>query len=169
MRRTIVVSILAGSLTAFAVGGASGGAQGVAGAADGSYRLVGDAAGSSFDVYPFAFKVRVDSDGTVTGQYRYTQRRDGVELRISGPLTCATISGNRAWVGGVIKETTRESLRGLDMWFQVQDNGDGDESSLDMSSTVGAGGPGTALKYCVDAPPVLFPFFVWRGDIAVRG
>ncbi len=169
MLRTISVAIITGSLAVFAVGGAAGSAQDVAGAASGSYRLVGTAAGSYFDIYPFAFKVRIDSDGSVSGHYRYTQRRDGVELHVSGPLTCATIKGNRAWVGGVIAETNRESLRGLDMWFQVQDNGDGADSRLDMSSTVGAGGPGAALKYCVDAPPVMFPFFVWRGDIAVRG
>jgi hypothetical protein len=168
VRRTILISILAGSLAALAAGGASGGASGVTAAASGSYRLVGTAAGSSFDIYPFAFEVRIDVDGRVTGHYRYTQRRDGVELRVSGPLTCATIAGNRAWVGGVIAESSRESLRGQEMWFQVQDNGDGAESRLDMSSTIGAGGPGTGTQYCLDAPPVRFPFFVWRGNIQVR-
>ncbi len=121
-------------------------------------RLIGTAAGSNFDVYPFAFKVRVDTDGSASGSYRYTQRRDGVELNVSGPLTCATIAGNRAWVGGVIEETNRESLLGLDMWFQVQDNGDRSRLAAPTCRRRSApAGRARRWTYCVDAPPVMLP------------
>jgi hypothetical protein len=36
-----------------------------------------------------------------------------------------------------------------------------------MSSTIGAGGPGTGQQYCDDAPVVRFPFFIDKGFIAV--
>jgi hypothetical protein len=91
--------------------------------------------------------------------------RDGVELTVQGSLSCATIRGNQAWVGGVIEGSSRPSLIGLEMWFQVQDNG-GNEP--DMSSTIGAGGPGTGKQYCVDAPVVRFPFFLDSGRLNVH-
>jgi hypothetical protein len=105
----------------------------------------------------------------VQGQFDYTQVRDGIELTVSGALHCATIIGNRVWVGGLIEESSRASLVGLDMWFQAQDNGEGASEASDMSSTVGAGGPGTAQLYCDDHPAVLFPFLLERGNLQVRG
>ena len=110
------------------------------------------------------------------GAYDYRQVRDGVELTVAGSLTCATIRGNQAWVGGIIEESSRANLIGLEMWFQVQDNGranDGDvedegKGPADMTSTIGAGGPGTGTQYCIDAPVVRFPFYLDRGDLRVN-
>ena len=171
MRRTILISLLAVAAVAVLAGSASGERQGLLNFAQGRYGFSGTAAGSTFDVYPFTFNVRTRPDGSATGRYSYRQVRDGVELIVSGPLTCGTIEGNQAWVGGIIEQSTRASLIGLDMWFQVQDNdrfliGDG---GLELSSTVGAGGPGTARAYCDAAPQVLFPFFVDRGGLFVSG
>src|SRR5688500_19544486 len=110
--------------------------------------MSGTAAGSNFTIHPFTFSVQIRADGTVDGRFNYTQVRDGVELTASGTLDCAVIQGNQAWVGGVIEASSRENLIGLDMWFQVQDNGDpGSDETPDMSSTLGAGGPGTGDQY----------------------
>ena len=79
-------------------------------------------------MHPFAWNVQIKADGSVQGRYEYTQVRDGVELMVRGSLTCATIRGNQVWVGGVIEDSSRESLIGLDMWFQAQDNGGGRNS-----------------------------------------
>jgi hypothetical protein len=55
------------------------------------------------------------------------------------------------------------------MWFQAQDNGEpGSDETPDMSSTVGAGAPGTGQQYCDDAPVVRFPFYVEHGNLQVR-
>ena len=54
------------------------------------------------------------------------------------------------------------------MWFQVQDNGKGKSEPPDMSTTIGAGGPGAAQQYCTDHPQVQFPFFLDQGDLKVR-
>jgi hypothetical protein len=104
----------------------------------------------------------------VKGTFDYRQVRDGVELTVKGSLDCATIRGNQAWVGGVIEESSRANLIGLDMWFQVQDNGKADPDAPDMSSTIGAGGPGTAEAYCESAPVVMFPFFLKTGNLRVH-
>jgi hypothetical protein len=166
VRRAILTAILAAALLP-ALAGADG--KGVVASASGSWSMSGTAAGSTFVIDPFTFNVRIRADGSVDGRYDYTQVRDGVLLTVKGSLDCATIRGNQAWVGGVIEESSRASLIGLDMWFQVQDHGEpGSDATPDMSSTIGAGAPGTGDQYCADAPAVLFPFFLDGGNLQVR-
>ena len=155
---------------ALALGAASsaGAGTGVVASASGGYGFTGTAAGSVFDVQPFTWNVQVHGDGSVHGRFNYTQVRDGVELSARGLLTCAVITGNQVWVGGIIEDSSRASLVGLDMWFQAQDNGEGANDPPDMSSTLGAGGPGTAQQYCDDHPVVRFPFLVESGNLQVR-
>ena len=137
-------------------------------AAYGAYSLNGTAAGSVITVKPFLWYVVLRANGTATGHYTYTQVRDGVELSVSGSLSCAFFEGDRVWVGGTIADSSRPTLIGLDMWFQAQDNGF-PGAGRDISSTIGAGPPGTGQQYCDDHPPVLFPFVVERGDLLVAG
>ncbi len=165
--RKILISVLAAGLLLVGAGAATGSVGGIVGSAGGYYGFAGTAAGSNFDVRPFSFYVLKFADGSVKGRYDYRQVRDGVELTVRGSLTCATFRGNQLWVGGVIEESSRATLIGLDMWFQVQDNKGWRGGPPDMSSTIGAGGPGTAKKYCDDAPVVLFPFFIDAGFISV--
>ena len=162
------VMLLAAGVLALGAASSAGAEGGVVASASGGYGYTGTAAGSFFDVHPFTWNVQVHEDGSVHGRFDYTQVRDGVELSASGSLTCATIIGNLVWVGGIIEDSSRASLVGLDMWFQAQDNGEGANDAADMSSTLGAGGPGTAQKYCDDHPVVLFPFLVERGNLQVR-
>ncbi len=164
--RRILISLIAAGLLLVGAGAATGSGGHIVGSAGGYYGFAGTAAGSTFDVRPFSFWVIEFADGTVKGRFDYRQVRDGVELTAKGSLDCATIRGNQAWVGGVIEESSRASLVGLDMWFQVQDNR-GRGGPADMSSTLGAGGPGTGEQYCIDAPVVRFPFFIDRGFITV--
>ena len=169
MRRLIIIGSVAAAALLTSVGAASGEGNGVVASASGGYGMSGTAAGSTFVIHPFTFTVRIYADGSVDGHFNYTQVRDGVQLTASGSLDCATITGNRAWVGGVIEESSRASLIGLDMWFQVQDNGEpSSDETPDMSSTLGAGGPGTGDAYCAAAPPVMFPFFLGTGNLQVR-
>ena len=169
MRRVIVTAILAAATVLAAAGAAAGEGNGVVASASGGYGMTGTAAGSTFVIHPFTFNVRIYEDGSVEGRFNYTQVRDGVALTAAGSLDCAVIAGNQAWVGGVIEESSRENLVGLDMWFQVQDHGEpGAEETADMSSTLGAGSPGTGDQYCADHPPVRFPFFLDAGNLQVR-
>lgn len=162
-----VMLLAAGALTLGAASSA-GAEDGVVASASGGYGFSGTAAGSVFDVHPFTWNVQLHDDGSVHGRFNYTQVRDGVELSAKGSLTCAVIIGNQVWVGGIIENSSRASLVGLDMWFQAQDNGEGANDPPDMSSTLGASGPGTGQQYCDDHPVVRFPFLVERGNLQVR-
>ena len=112
MRRSILITLVAAAL--LAVGGATAGTASsdgkvVVGSASGWYGFTGTAAGSFFDVRPFWFRVKAYDDGTADGKFSYRQVRDGVELTVEGSLTCATIRGNQAWVGGVIEASSRRA------------------------------------------------------------
>jgi hypothetical protein len=167
-KETLAAAVAALALTVAAT--TAGASNGVVASASGGYSFSGPVLGGFIEVHPFAWNVEVDADGSVHGHYQYTQVRDGVELMVRGSLTCAVIEGNRVWVGGVIEDSSRESLIGLDMWFQAQDNGEpGSDQTPDMSSTIGAGPPGAGQQYCDDAPAVRFPFLIERGNLQVRG
>jgi hypothetical protein len=163
----ILAALATAALLAFSAS-ASGGGGGLVASAGGNWAMSGTAAGSTFVIDPYSFHVQIHADGRVKGSFNYRQVRDGVELTVKGSLDCATIKGSQAWVGGVIEESSRANLVGLDMWFQVQDNGKRDADSPDMSSTIGAGGPGTGEAYCAAAPVVMFPFFLSSGNLRVH-
>ena len=169
MRGRNMLVVVASALALAATGSAGAESNGVVASANGGYGFSGSAAGSFFVIHPFTWHVKIRADGSVTGSYDYTQVRDGVELQVSGSLHCATIVGNQVWVGGLIEESSRASLIGLDMWFQARDNGEGASTPPDMSSTIGAGPAGAAAQYCADHPVVLFPFLLELGNLQVRG
>jgi len=163
-RAAIVVAALALAAGASATAGAD---EGMVASASGGYSFSGPLLGGSIEVHPFAWNVQLRADGSVHGRFQYTQVRDGVELMVRGSLTCATIEGNHVWAGGIIEDSSRESLIGLDMWFQAQDNGE-PGAGADMSSTIGAAAAPAGQQYCDDAPPVRFPFLVEHGNLQVR-
>jgi hypothetical protein len=164
-KRKLVLIVATAALLAT---GASAGARGDAVAsAGGDYSFSGLTPTGTIVVEPFEFWVKLYADGSVKGKYRYEQNRDGSIISASGPLTCAVFQGSRLWVGGLIHESNRPALVGLDMWFQVHDRGQPDSETPDISTSLGAGGPGTGQQYCDDAPDMLFPFLVSEGFVRV--
>ena len=163
LRGTLMIAIVAAALAATA---SAGNESGVVASANGGYGF----STGTVDVGPFTWHVQLHADGSVKGGYDYTQvtSSTGAALTAKGSLTCAVIIGNHVWVGGIIEESSRDSLVGLDMWFQAQDNGEGANAAPDMSTTVGAGGPGAAQQYCTDHPAALFPHLIERGNLQVR-
>jgi hypothetical protein len=164
-RASMIASLVAVLVTAAT---ALAGGNGVVASANGDYGFSGQAAGSTFVIGPFTWDVQVKADGSVKGQFDYTQVRDGVALSASGSLTCAFVEDDHVWVGGVIEASSRASLVGLDMWFQARDNGEGANAAPDMSSTLGAAAAPAGQQYCDDHPPVRFPFLVGEGNLQVR-
>jgi hypothetical protein len=163
LRRILVVVLAAAALAATA---SAGNEDGVVASARGGYGF----STSSVDVGPFTWHVQLHGGGSVDGGYSYTQvsLSTGAALTVSGPLTCAVIIGNHVWFGGIIDDSSNDSLIGLSMWFQAQDNGEGANAPPDMSTTIGAGGPGTGQQYCDDHPQALFPHLIERGNLQVR-
>ena len=163
--------VLAGALAAAiaASGSAASGSPVVASASGASVFNIESMFGLDLiEVQPFAFTARVDVDGRVHGNYLFRTVDDGIPFLARGPITCAVIEDNRGWFGGVIERSSDESLEGLEMWFQVADNGEpGVDGTPDMTTLIGAGGPGTAQDYCDRAPEPTFPFFLEHGNIQV--
>lgn len=120
------------------------------------------------DVRVFAFDVKKYADGSVTGHYEHRSFDDGVSFFVRGPLTCLNVQDNNAWAGGFIEASSEPGLVGAEMWFQIEDNGEGSYSNPDWTTLVGASfTPGSAQEYCDNAPAVNFPFDIEHGNIQV--
>ena len=134
----------------------------------------------------FQFVAHVKADGTVTGHFRQSRSGPAGTVDFAGYVTCLTTDPNfpgRARVGGVITEnnSTNPAFRttnhevGDDVWFRVQDGGNGGEAD-DRSTTYGFKPTlvNTSAEYCALPftglpwwnPASLFP--VARGTIRVN-
>ena len=117
----------------------------------------------------FSFTALKYADGTVQGQYELFSRVS--QTRIHGDVTCLSIVGNHAWVGG-IQDHSIDAVAfppGGENGFQTVDNGEGADDPPDLLSLMFINGPpGFAQAYCdaqVNAPP-LTP--IEGGNIQVR-
>lgn len=109
----------------------------------------------------FSFDSERKADGTTTGSYFYNFQAAG--FSVQGPVTCISIAGNQAWIGGVVEsidspDPEDQELVGRDMWWRSIDNGQGDKAALDITTGVGFAFPGgtiTAESWCQDQPALL--------------
>ncbi len=124
--------------------------------------VVESASGSgSFIVDPpgdrrtFSFTAKRFADGSVEGQWERIRRQDGnaADSKSHGVVTCFTIIGNQAWVGGMATSGVASDPPNNETAFRVVDNGQGKNAPADqMSLQFVSGGPGFAAGYC-DATP----------------
>src|SRR5438477_506007 len=90
------------------VASAAAGPQGRSGPAvasvDGrTYVLLGPGVfGVTVQQDPLTYHVAKLADGQVRGWWRYDYWEGGQETTFSGPVTCLSVSGSRAWVGGTV-------------------------------------------------------------------
>lgn len=110
----------------------------------------------------FTFGAVQHKDGSVTGEFRVVRQRAGFTVDFTGSVTCVSIDrvNHRAWIGGVVTANNsndpNHSLAihqvGRDVWFRVQDNGEGSNATGPDRSTVlgfeGGGGVITSAEYC---------------------
>ena len=123
----------------------------------------------------FSFTAIQRTDGTTSGQYQYNFRAAG--FSVHGPVTCVSIRGNEAWIGGTVgriqsPDPEDQSLVGVDMWWRLQDNGEGVGDPPDLTTGVGFAFPGstiTAESWCRDQLALLLLREVESGNIQVRG
>lgn len=171
LRFTTFVATFALALLALAAVAAPARANAVVASASGNsqFKIENMFGFELIDVRVYAFQVKEYADGSVDGHYEHRSVDDGVPFYVRGPLTCLNVQGNRAWVGGIIEDSSEPGLVGAEMWFQVQDNGEGARSDADWTTLIGASfEPGSAQEYCDNAPDVLFPFEIEHGNIQVR-
>jgi hypothetical protein len=123
----------------------------------------------------FAFAAVRGADGQATGRWEYHFRVAG--FRVHGRVTCLSVAGNQAWIGGVVDQVVTdipdfESLAGLEMWWRSTDNGEGAGAPPDVTTGLGFGFPGstiTAESWCLDQPAILTAREIASGNIQVVG
>lgn len=131
--------------------------------------------GEEEDLTTFSFGAVRRTDGTTTGEWQYDFRAAGFSMH--GVVTCFTIAGNEAWVGGVVDRVSSDDpsiqdLLGVDMWWRSRDNGEGAGSPPDSTTGLGFKFPTTtitAASWCQDQPQLLVLRRVESGNIQIRG
>ena len=119
---------------------------------------------------PLAYHAIELADGTVHGSWRYDYWQAGQETTFSGPVTCLSVSGNRAWVGGPITASSDPTQVGMGAWWQIADNGTGRHPVIpDQTTFAGIGTMAQTIAYCKDQPAPHFIFDVQLGGVSVEG
>jgi len=102
----------------------------------------------------FTMNARKMADGTVEGSFhRVVHSKGSAPEKASGTITCFTIVGNLAWIGGVL-----DGADGAEIAWQVMDNGEGkgaptDEVGLQFDAASFPSLPaGFAQDFCEDTP-----------------
>jgi hypothetical protein len=163
MTRFSVAFALVLALASAGLATAGGGNEVVAIANGTSHFTLNDVFGlHTLEVTRFVFHARQEADGSAEGRWFYSDLEDGAPWTTFGDVTCVTIRGGHAWIGGTISYSSDPSVAtGLDMWFQVIDNGGGEP---DVTTLIGVGSAGQAKAYCDAANPARFPWTLGEGD-----
>jgi len=166
MRRLAVLAasaaaalVLAGLVAA---GGGSGSATG------GSHLTVHNVFGlQTLELQSFGFNARIKPDGSADGWYTYHEVDDGVPFDARGPVTCLTVIGGDAWIGGTITGSSDPTVVGSGSWWHVTDNGEGANAPADITTFLGIGTTAQTQAFCDQHPAYRHPFPIDGGDIQV--
>jgi hypothetical protein len=169
MVRYLVLSTLV--LTAVTIGVAVAGAGGNGASATGGSHLVAhDVFGlDTLELRDFGFNARLTGDGSADGWFTYADVEDGTPFTAKGPVTCLTVIGDDAWIGGTIESSNDPTVVGLGAWWHVTDNGEGANATPDITSFLGVGSLAATAAFCANHAAYRFPFAIDGGNIQVRG
>ncbi len=120
--------------------------------------------GSGSTIRTFSFNASKYSDGSTEGMFELFSRT--ADVRLHGDVTCLTIFGSTAWVGGSI--TTEGPFKGRDAVFRAADLGAGTKGEFeDRLSLLGVRAPGAAQAFCDSTPPTPGLDFGVQGNITI--
>jgi hypothetical protein len=115
----------------------------------------------------FSFTALKYADGTVEGEYELKSRLTGATIH--GDVTCLSVMGNLAWIGGVQEHGSEGFPPGGENGFRVADNGEGANDPPDEMSLMFVNAPpGFAQLYCNARPPAPALNPIEGGNIQVR-
>ena len=102
------------------------------------------------DFRTFSFNAKLHTDETVSGQWeRVNHRENASESKSHGKVTCFTIDGNQAWLGGYATSGVLSEAPNNEVGWRVVDNGQDNNADPDQISLQAVGRvPGTASFYC---------------------
>jgi hypothetical protein len=163
MKKILIVACAALSLAGVAAAGSGGGS-----ANGGAHLTVHDVFGlQTLELQSFAFNAKTANDGAVDGWFNYHEIDDGAPFTANGPVTCLTVIGNDAWIGGVIRDSNDPTYDGLGAWWHVTDNGES-SGTPDVTTFMGAGSLADTQAFCDGHPAYRHPFTLESGNIQVR-
>lgn len=141
----------------------AGGAGVIASATGAAHRIRGG------ELWVLSFNAKKRANGHVTGQYR-VDRKD-VELSFNVDVTCMSVSGNTAWIAGIIRNQRGDiAIDGTVSYFYVIDNGEGPNGGGDIVSGLRLNdAAGEDIEFCEDQPLLLPSAPVELGNVQVRG
>ncbi len=168
----VVVAVALSVASGLAFSGASGG-----GTASATGRVVQSVSGSGHftdaggDPRFFSFTAERFADGSVDGQWeRVNLRGDASQTKSHGKITCFTVIGNSAFLGGFATSGRLSAPPSNEVAWRVVDNGPpsvNNPPDLNSLQFIGAV-PGFAAAYCAAPPATPATFIVAQGDIRVR-
>ena len=163
------IPFLAAAAAALVVAGIAGAGDTGPSATGGVHLTVHDVFGlQTLVLQDFGFNARLRPDGSADGWYTYRDVEDGVPFTLDGPVTCLTVIGNDAWIGGEIEKSNDPSLVGQGAWWHVRDNGEGAGDPPDLTTFSGLGSPEDTAAFCAAHRPFRFPFAIDGGNIQVQ-
>ena len=119
--------------------------------------------GSGNTIRTFSFSAVQSDLGETEGFFELHARQAGARLR--GEITCSTVWGRSAWMGGVV--TSPGPFEGREAVFRTIDTGAGTKGEFeDYLSFLRLVDAGEAQEYCDFTPPSP-PFFGAQGNITV--
>ena len=153
------------ALCAAGVAGAGGGSSSATG---GSHLVTHDVFGlETLELQNFGFNAE-QKGGGADGWFNYRDIEDGTPFSANGPVTCLTVIGSDAWIGGIIETSNDPTLVGAGAWWHVTDNGEGVNAPPDITTFLGVGTLAATQAFCDNHPPYRFPFSIDGGNIQVR-
>jgi hypothetical protein len=163
-----VVTVLVVLPMMIGVGAANAAGTG-ASATGGSHLTVHDVFGlNTLVLQDFGFNAKLRGDGGADGWFTYRDVEDGTPFTANGPVTCLSVIGTDAWIGGSISQSNDPTIVGLGAWWHVTDNGEGGGSSADITTFLGVGSLEDTASFCADHPAYKHPFAIDGGSIQVR-
>lgn len=117
----------------------------------------------------FSFHANRDSDGSTSGRFVAHSRQNDPDNSIKGDVVCVTVINNRAWMVGLVTESTAPTAPvGTYTRFRVADNGEGGNSAPDQISLMEVGVVGFP-PYCFTVPERPALVDIEAGNVQVRG
>ena len=118
----------------------------------------------------FSFTARLHADGTVDGEWeRVNHIGNASQTKSHGEVTCFTIIGTQAWLGGLATSGLFSAAPNNGVAWRVADNSEGANSPPDQITAQFVGlAPGVAAASCAATPATLALNNVEAGNIQVR-
>lgn len=89
---------------------------------------------------------------------------------IRGTITCLTVQGNVAWVGGVVESARFTAVpAGSEFHMAIVDNGEGHGAQDQTTSRPFLKAPGAAQAFCAAAAPPAGLFAMDNGNVRIQG